>query len=82
MRWLENPRDEAERKLRVGLDLAAGRTDELALRRVWGRLVDLPPLAARGVALGVPAGRAWSWPAGLAAAIGFVWPLLRRRRCR
>ena len=30
------------RRLRTGLDLAADRTDELALRRVWGRVVDLP----------------------------------------
>jgi hypothetical protein len=76
VRWLENPRDEAERKVRVGLDLAAGRTDELALRRVWGRLVDLPPFTRRA--------SRWAYllagmvvAGGLAAAIGFVWPLLR-----
>jgi FecR protein len=76
VRWLENPRDEAELKVRVGLDLAAGRTDELALRRVWGRLVDLPPFTRRA--------SRWAYllagmvvAGGLAAAIGFVWPLLR-----
>jgi hypothetical protein len=30
------------RAVREGLDLASGRTDELALRRVWGRLADFP----------------------------------------
>jgi hypothetical protein len=76
VRWLENPRDESERKLRVGLDLAAGRTDELALRRVWGRLADLPPLTSRG--------SRWAYllagmvvAGGVAAAIGVVWPMLR-----
>ena len=76
MRWLESPRDEVERKLRVGLDLAAGRTDELALRRVWGRLVDLPPATGRG--------SRWAYllagmlvAGGMAAAIGVVYPLLR-----
>ena len=76
MRWLENPRDESERKLRVGLDLAAGRTDELALRRVWGRLVDLPPFTRRA--------SRWAYllagmvvAGGVAGAVGLVWPLLR-----
>jgi hypothetical protein len=76
VRWLENPRDESERRLRVGLDLAAGRTDELALRRIWGRLADLPPLSGRG--------SRWTYllagmvvAGGVAAAIGFVWPMLR-----
>jgi hypothetical protein len=73
---LENPRDEAELKLRVGLDLAARRTDELALRRVWGRLVDLPPFTRRA--------SRWAYllagmvvAGGMAAGIAFVWPLLR-----
>ena len=54
MRWLdgdggggyagptgETP-DPALQRMREGLDLAGGRTDELALRRVWARVADLP----------------------------------------
>ncbi|HEY0708149.1 MAG TPA: FecR family protein, partial [Polyangia bacterium] len=47
MTWLENnetneTNDEVLARLRKGFDLSADRTDELALRRVWGRLQDLP----------------------------------------
>jgi ferric-dicitrate binding protein FerR (iron transport regulator) len=34
--------DEALARLRKGFDLGADRTDELAVRRVWGRLQDMP----------------------------------------
>jgi hypothetical protein len=37
-----NSDDSGLRKLREGLDLAADRTDELALRRVWGKVAELP----------------------------------------
>ncbi len=54
MRWLEGAGEkgsgaEAEelRQLREGLDLAAGRADELAVRRVWGRLAEMPMPRAR-----------------------------------
>jgi hypothetical protein len=76
VRWLENPRDESERKLRVGLDLAARRTDELALRRVWGRLIDLPPGVGRGSRwLYLLAGMAVA--GGLATAIALLWSRLQ-----
>jgi ferric-dicitrate binding protein FerR (iron transport regulator) len=48
VRWLENndetdeTSDEALARLRKGFDLSADRTDELALRRVWGRLQEIP----------------------------------------
>ncbi|HEY0715514.1 MAG TPA: FecR family protein [Polyangia bacterium] len=52
MRWLEGnedknddkdePNAEALARLRKGFDLAADRTDELAVRRVWGRLQEMP----------------------------------------
>jgi hypothetical protein len=53
VRWLEDAREEGERRLREGLDGAAGRTDELALRRVWSRVAE-PELAA-----GAGRGRWW-----------------------
>jgi hypothetical protein len=76
VRWLENPRDEGERLLRAGLDAAAGRNDELALRRVWGRLADLPPPFTRGSRWGyLLAGMAVA--GGAAAAVALLWPFLR-----
>jgi transmembrane sensor len=48
MKWLESPRNDAERLLREGLDLAVQRTgDEITHRRVWARIGDAteaPPL--------------------------------------
>lgn len=64
MRWLEDYRDDTERRVRDALDAAASRNDNLALRRVWSRLADLVPGAGR---------RRLRWPVlftlgGLAAA--------------
>jgi hypothetical protein len=49
VRWLEDYRDETERRVREALDAAGTRNDDLALRRVWSRLADLVPRAPRGV---------------------------------
>jgi hypothetical protein len=43
VRWLEDFRDDTERRVREGLDAAATRNDDLALRRVWSRLADMMP---------------------------------------
>jgi hypothetical protein len=76
VRWLESPRDEGERLLRAGLDAAQGRNDELALRRVWGRLADLPPPFRRGSRWGyLLAGMAVA--GGAAAVVALLWPFLR-----
>jgi hypothetical protein len=47
VRWLEDFRDETERRVREALDVAATRNDDLALRRVWSRLADLIPQAGQ-----------------------------------
>src|SRR4051812_41715639 len=52
MRWLEGSKDETERQIREGLDLARDRTDELSLRRAWSRLAE-PEL--------FPVKRRWPW---------------------
>jgi hypothetical protein len=47
MKWLETPRDDAERLIREGLDQAAQRTgDEIMHRRVWAHLAELEPSPA------------------------------------
>jgi ferric-dicitrate binding protein FerR (iron transport regulator) len=41
MKWLESPRNEAERRLREGLDQATERTgDEITHRRVWAKIAE------------------------------------------
>jgi hypothetical protein len=70
---LEESRDDAERRVREGLDAVATRNDDLALRRVWSRLAEMVPgagltggarirwaflLALGGLGVGIVAG-AW-----------------------
>jgi hypothetical protein len=43
VRWLEDFRDDTERRVREALDAAGSRNDDLALRRVWSRLADMVP---------------------------------------
>jgi ferric-dicitrate binding protein FerR (iron transport regulator) len=57
MRWLEESQDSAARALRAGLDRAAERKDELALRRIWSRIAEpellmVPQGGRRAMALG------------------------------
>lgn len=78
MKWLESPRNEAERLLREGLDQAAQRTgDEITHRRVWARIGDAeapPSRSYRGlvfsgaalVLLGTAGALAYTHPYGKA----------------
>lgn len=75
MKWLEDPHDEAERQVREGLDLAARRTDELALRRIWSRLVDSPPREERRRWPFLLGGGALALAGALAASVALLWPL-------
>ena len=82
VKWLGSPQDESERWLREGLDLAARRTDELALRRIWARVSEMdpwrdqPPLRRWAARLGfLLAGMAVA--TGVAASVAFVWPAFR-----
>jgi ferric-dicitrate binding protein FerR (iron transport regulator) len=80
-RWLAEPANQAQAELREALDRAAAReTDEVALRRVWSRLAEIPSLiAVPPVSAGDRRSRArWPWIvgaslAGAGAALVFVF---------
>jgi outer membrane protein assembly factor BamD (BamD/ComL family) len=83
VRWLEECRDDVEQRVREGLDAAAARNDDLALRRVWSRLAELVPGAGRNHN-GVPRGRVrWGFlltvgglGVGIAAGAWLLRPLM------
>jgi ferric-dicitrate binding protein FerR (iron transport regulator) len=74
--WLEPPRDETERALREGLELARRRRgDEVARRRLWSRLSGMEETLAAPA----PAGRRRTIAAGLACAASVLLVLLAWR---
>lgn len=76
--WLTPPRNQVEAELDQALDQAAtADTDEVALRRVWSRLSQLPELVPTHVEAPAPRRTRWSWVvgaslAGAAAAVAMM----------
>ena len=67
--WLTPPRNQVEGELDQALDQAASAdTDEVALRRVWSRLSQLPELVPTHVETPAPRRTRWTWIAGASVA--------------
>ncbi len=67
--WLTPPRNQVELELDQALDQAAAAdTDEVALRRVWSRLSQLPDLVPTHVEAPAPRRTRWTWIAGASVA--------------
>ena len=63
--WLTPPRNQVEAELDQALNQAAAAdTDEVALRRVWSRLSQLPELVPAQVEAPAPRRTRWTWIAG------------------
>lgn len=67
--WLMPPRNQVETELDQALDQAASSdTDEVALRRVWSRLSQIPDLVPAHVEAVAPRRIRWTWIAGATVA--------------
>ena len=67
--WLTPPRNQVEAELDQALNQAASAdTDEVALRRVWSRLSQLPDLVPTHIEAPAPRRTRWSWIAGATVA--------------
>lgn len=67
--WLTPPRNQVEAELDQALNQAASAdTDEVALRRVWSRLSQLPELVPTHVEMPAPRRTRWTWIAGATVA--------------
>jgi len=67
--WLTPPRNQVEAELDQALNQAASAdTDEVALRRVWSRLSQLPDLVPTHVEAPAPRRTRWTWIAGATVA--------------
>lgn len=76
--WLTPPRNRVEAELDQALnEAAAADTDEVALRRVWSRVAQIPELVAPHADIQPPRRARWPWIAaaslaGAAAAVAFM----------
>ena len=67
--WLTPPRNQVEADLDQALNhAAAADTDEVALRRVWSRLSQLPDLVPTQIEAPAPRRARWTWIAGATVA--------------
>jgi len=67
--WLTPPRNQVEAELDQALNQAASAdTDEVALRRVWSRLSQLPELVPTRIEAPAPRRTRWTWIAGATVA--------------
>ena len=78
--WLTPPRNQVEAELDQALNQAASAdTDEVALRRVWSRLSQIPDLVPAQVEALAPRRIRWTWIAGSAWSCPARWSTGTRR---